>query len=125
MHLAVSVGLLAVLLLLSPARAAVLEEFTVADWSGLALSDDQSGRLASCAVYSKYQNGTTLFFIKHVDGNWTVSLVHESWALTEDSQYPLQYRVDREALVDAAGVGLDTDQIGVALSPGDGLLEQV
>lgn len=118
-------GLLAAILLAAPARAAVLEEFTVEDWSGLALSDDETGRLASCAVYSEYQNGVTLFFIKHLDGNWTLSLVRDSWALTDGSDYPVQYRVDGRGYVNATSVALDTDQIGIGFADGHSFLGQV
>jgi hypothetical protein len=118
------VGLLAVALL-TPARGAILEEFAVEDWSGLALSDDATGRLASCAIYSKYQNGATLFFIRHVDGNWTLSLVHDTWALTENSEQPARYKVDREPFVDALAVALDKDQMGIALSADDPLITGV
>jgi hypothetical protein len=106
-------------------KAAVLEEFQVEDWSGLALSDDETGQLASCAIFSKYQNGATLFFIKHVDGNWVLSLVHEGWALAADGNYRLRYKVDRNAYVEMDGVALDADQIGVALGDDDQLLSQI
>lgn len=107
------------------AQGAILEEFSAEDWSGFALADDQTGRLASCAIYSSYQNGATLFFVKHVDGGWVLSLSHPSWALARDASYPVQYRVDREPYVEDMGVALDVDQIGLALRDDDALLGQV
>lgn len=107
------------------AQGAILEEFSAEDWSGFALADDQTGRLASCAIYSSYQNGATLFFVKHVDGGWVLSLSHPSWALARDASYPVQYRIDREPYVEDMGMALDVDQIGLALRDDDPLLAQV
>jgi len=125
MRRAMCLGYSCVCLLGAAAQAAVLEEFTVEDWSGLALSDDETGRLASCAIFAKYQNGATLFFVKNVDGGWIVSLVHDSWTLTESSEYPIQFKVDRQQYLENAGVALDVDQIGVAVPDDDPLLRQV
>jgi hypothetical protein len=107
------------------AHAAVLEEFSAEDWSGFALADEATGRFASCAVYSRYQNGATLFFVKHAEGGWVVSLVHADWALARDQSYPVRYRVDRDAYVEGAGIGLDVDQIGLALPEDDPLIAAV
>ncbi len=52
MRRAALLGGLAGSMLCVGAQAAVLEEFSVEDWSGFALADDQSGRLTSCSVYS-------------------------------------------------------------------------
>ena len=107
------------------AQAAVLEEFSAEDWSGFALADQATGRLASCAVYSNYQNGATLFFVRHVDGGWVLSLVHDSWALAENTSYPLQYRVDREPYEEGSATALDVDQIGLPLPEDDPLIAAV
>lgn len=125
MRRAVFLGFLAACFLAMPANAAVIEEFTVEDWSGLALSDDETGRLSSCAVYSKYQNGATLFFIKHMDSNWTLSVVHDSWTLTEDSNYPVRYKVDGRGFVDVTAIALDTDQIGLGFPDDHDFLGQI
>jgi hypothetical protein len=107
------------------AQAAVLEEFSAEDWSGFALADDGTGKLVSCAVYSNYQNGATLFFVRHVDGGWVLSLVHDSWALSENTSYPVGYRVDREPYAEGSGIALDRDQIGLALPDDDPLVAAV
>ena len=125
MRRALLAGIMTAGLAASAAPAAVVDEFTVNDWSGLALADDRTGRLASCTVYAKYQNGATLFFIRHVDGNWTMSIVHETWKLDRDGEYPVRLKVDREAPVDLVSVALDRDQVGVALSGDDPVLAQV
>jgi hypothetical protein len=125
MRYALCLGALTTILFAPGAQAAILEEFSVKDWSGMALADDQTGRLASCAIYSKFQNGATLFLIKHKDGGWALSLVHADWALAENTPYPLQYRVDREPYVAETGIALGSDQIGVTLPDDDPVIAQI
>jgi hypothetical protein len=125
MRVVLCVGAVASVLAGSVAQAAILEEFTVKDWSGLALADDQTGRLESCAIYSKFQNGATLFLIKHRDGGWALSLVHADWALAENTPYPLQYRVDREPYVEDTGIALGSDQIGITFPDADPVIAQI
>jgi hypothetical protein len=125
MRIGVYFGALTAILIASMADAAILEEFTAEDWSGLALSDDATGRLASCAIYAKYQNGATLFIIKHVEGGWALSLVHSSWSLAENAQYPVQYKVDRQPYVEGLGTVLGTDQIGITLAENDPVMEEI
>jgi hypothetical protein len=107
------------------AQAAILEEFSAEDWSGFALTDDSTGRLTSCAVYSNYQNGTTLFFVRHLEGGWVISLTHASWSLKPEASYPVRYRVDREAYADGSALALDVDQMGLALRDDDPLIAQI
>lgn len=125
MRLAICLGSPLICLLGPATQAAVLEEFTVEDWSGLALSDDDTGRLANCAIFSKYQNGATLFFVKNVDGGWIFSLAHDSWTLAEASEHPIQFRIDRQSSMVNTGVALGVDQIGVAIPDDDPLLRQI
>lgn len=125
MRLAICLGSPLICLLGPATQAAVLEEFTVEDWSGLALSDDDTGRLANCAIFSKYQNGATLFFVKNVDGGWIFSLAHDSWTLAEASEHPIRFRVDRQSSMENTGVALGVDQIGVAIPDDDPLLRQI
>jgi hypothetical protein len=119
------VGALACILSGPAAQAAVVEEFTVQDWSGLAVRDEETGRLSSCAIYSKFQNGATLFLIKHAEGGWALSLVHASWGLSEGGSYPLRYRIDREAYVEDVSTALGSDQIGVTIPDDDPLITQL
>ena len=119
------VGGLVLCAMAGSAGAALLEEFSAEDWSGFALADEVTGRLSSCAVYANYQNGATLFFVKHAAGGWVLSLTHDSWALSESASYPVQYRVDRTPYAEASGVALDVDQIGLALPDNDPLIAAI
>lgn len=125
MYTAPVVVCLTAMLLAADAHAAVLEEFSVEDWSGLALSDDATGALASCAVFSRYHNGATLLFIRHLDGGWVLSVVHEDWALAKDSVERVRIIVDRQPPVEENGVALAADQIGVSFADDDPLLAQI
>ncbi len=118
-------AVLATALFTNAAAADVLEEFRAEDWNGMAFADDQSGKLANCSVYAQYENGVTLYFFNNADGSWMLGLNKDDWALTQDAQHDITYRVDSRRATNATAVALSNSLLGVSLPADDPLLRQV
>jgi hypothetical protein len=109
----------------SPANAAVVEEFQARDWSGLALTNDETGVFSHCSVYAEYQNGATLYLSFEASQDWYLSVTHNDWSLTEGAQYAFIVRVDRRAAIDGTAVALASHQLGVSIDSNDPFIGQI
>jgi biotin carboxyl carrier protein len=125
MRIVLCPAVLAIALFTNAAVAAVLEEFKAEDWNGMAFADDQSGKLANCSVYAQYENGVTLYFFNNADGSWMLGFNKDDWALTQDAQHDISYRVDSRRATNATAIALSNSLLGVSLPTDDPLLRQV
>jgi hypothetical protein len=83
------------------AAARTVEHFEVGSWQGVAETSDPAGKLSHCAAFQDFPNGVRLIFTSLSDGRWRLGLEKPDWALTEGSDYPIRFRVDRRAFADA------------------------
>ncbi len=116
MRIGISLAILATVFATS-ANAAVVEQFTAADWNGMAFTSDETGQFTHCSVFASYQNGSTLYIAYQVDDTWFFSVANDSWSLKEGGDFAIKFRVDRHSQIDGTGVALGPTQIGLPVDP--------
>ncbi len=112
MRIGISLAVLATVFA-SSADAAVVEQFTAADWEGLAFTSDDTGQFTHCSVFASYQNGSTLYISYEVGDSWFFSVANDSWSLPEGGNFAIKFRVDRRSQIEGTGVALGPTQIGL------------
>jgi hypothetical protein len=91
------------LLLVSSANAAVIEQFKIADWHIGAYTNDQNGRFSHCAAAGRYQSGIVLLFTVTESLEWAIGFSDPKWKLRQGRQFDVEFRIDGGRLYTVPG----------------------
>ncbi len=86
-------------------------------WSGMAYTDDKTGRFSHCAVASTYTNGVTLMFGVLPGGNVNIGFTRPDWTFKVGQTIPGEIRIDRRFSEHVLGTAYLPNAILVAFPP--------
>jgi hypothetical protein len=79
---------------LTPAGAATIQTYKVANWDLGAYTNNNTGRFTHCAASARYRNGLTLIFSVSESLEWGISFLNPDWNLRQGRELEVEYRID-------------------------------
>ena len=92
--------ILAGVLLASPVLAAgPYAKFSVGNWAGGAVTNNQTGDFSYCAVSASYKSGVTMHASLNGSYGWNLGFSNRAWGLKPGDSVPMELAFDRNDIV--------------------------
>jgi hypothetical protein len=112
------------LLASSPASAATIQTYKVANWDVGAYSNNNTGRFTHCAASGRYRNGLTLIFSVTEKLDWGISFLNPEWNIREGRVIDIEYQIDNGRVNRATARAVSSRQIVAKLPDSADLFNQ-
>jgi len=95
--------------------AGPVRPFQFGNWSGGAYTNDQTGVFTHCGAYVPYVNGIAMFAVVNRLFGWSLAFSHPQWALTPNTQIPIEMHFDGGPAFNVVGLVLNPTLVQVPM----------